>query len=153
VIGISTSQIESATPFMEGGALPIPILAEWDHPEIREKRKIHGIFLREMNEVLAASINNLSLSHSGVGIPPGSFCFDPASSIDETWNAPPYEEWEAQIEGEIPVQLTSENSTPLPSPVTQQHKQRSSVAADSSDSATIIGRSHRLSIDALRAFA
>ena len=134
---LSTSALSSNTKiFIEGGAMGIPSLPEWEHPEIRAKKILVEKFTREMDEIFAST--GISSVPKGCGIPPGSFCFDPASEIDDTWLTPPYEEWEAQLVGEPP------SVTPLQSPL--------SVASVDAVPRKSAG-SHRLSIDALRAFA
>ena len=122
--------------FVEGGSMGIPELPDWEHPEIRAKKNLLDKFTKDMDEIFGST--GMHSVPKGCGIPPGSFCFDPAAEIDDTWMTPPYEEWEAQLVGEPP------SITPLKSPLSvasAEHVPRKS------------GGSHRLSIDALRAFA
>jgi hypothetical protein len=137
---LATADLVKSKIFLEGGSLGIPELPEWEHPVVRAKKLLIDKFTKDMNEVFASSTGSLttvSVQPSGCGIPPGSFCFDPAAEIDESWLTPTYEEWDAQLSGEPPISIT-----PLQSPLSDGIPTKS-------------GRpnSHRLSLDALRAFA
>ena len=134
---LATPDLTKSKIFLEGGSLGIPELPEWEHPTVREKKKLHEKFAKDMDEVFASSTRQSSVP-KGCGIPAGSFCFDPASEIDDTWLTPPYEEWGAELGGDPP------SITPLQSPL--------SVTSVESVPKKTTG-SHRLSIDALRAFA
>jgi hypothetical protein len=126
----------SSSTFIEGGFAPIPQLAPWEHPETRDRNRIMSIFVSEMEDALASAIGTFKISN-GCGIPVGSYCFDPAAEIADAWNTPLYEEWDAELEGDVPVVVTE--GSPLPSPVADLTAKKNS-------------NSHRLSIDALRAF-
>ena len=88
---------ETATCFVEGGKMGYPTVPEWEHPEIRRKRKIRDV----MTAGVAAELNDSSLyqplAEQAMGIPANGFCFEPGVVVDPRWGSWTSQGWDVEL--------------------------------------------------------
>ena len=126
---IESVPVESTSAFLEGGSDPNPVLPPWEHPEVREKHRLRAVFQAELDEIISSDTLEIDKS---MGIPPNGFCFEPGVVKDSRWDQYRATPWEA-----IFMEEDVENLGLAASPMGDKNAS---------------SRSHRLSLDALKAF-
>lgn len=131
LLAIESVPVESTKLFLEGGS-SIPSLPAWEHPQIREKKRLQNLLQAEYQQslFLKSSVDEVV----SLGAPPNGSCFEPGIRSDSRWNRL----LETTLTGWNTEPIYGENfETNLPSPV------------DGGNPTS----SRRLSLDALKAFA
>ena len=103
--------VQTTNTYIEGGSVSVAELtaqmSQWEHPQLRRKKKILATLNEEIREAKSAIVPNTS---GAMGFPAGGFCFEPSIPVDDRWNTVRFAPW-AVTTPAIPVEKRNDPDT------------------------------------------